>query len=79
MKSNNPSPILPPEESTPEVPRGLMARFRKYFLTGLVVAGPVAITLYLTWWCLLQVLDSHEFGEVSQGALALFSGRRSTF
>jgi uncharacterized membrane protein len=29
---------------------GLMARFRNYFLTGLVVAGPVAITFYLTWW-----------------------------
>lgn len=27
-----------------------MARLRNYFLTGLVVAGPVAITLYLTWW-----------------------------
>src|SRR3954465_15602846 len=26
-----------------------MARLRNYFLTGLVVAGPVAITLYLTW------------------------------
>lgn len=50
MKSNNPSPIPPPEESAPDAPRGLMARFRKYFLTGLVVAGPVAITLYLTWW-----------------------------
>ncbi|HEX2652880.1 MAG TPA: DUF502 domain-containing protein [Xanthobacteraceae bacterium] len=24
-------------------------RLRKYFLTGLVVAGPVAITIYLTW------------------------------
>jgi uncharacterized membrane protein len=23
---------------------------RNYFLTGLVVTGPVAITLYLTWW-----------------------------
>lgn len=33
-----------------DAPRGLMARFRTYFLTGLVVAGPVAITLYLTWW-----------------------------
>ena len=29
---------------------GLMARFRNYFLTGLIVAGPLAITLYLTWW-----------------------------
>ena len=27
-----------------------MARFRNYFLTGLVVAGPIAITFYLTWW-----------------------------
>src|SRR5512144_525130 len=43
-------PIEPPEESPPEHPRGLMARFRNYFLTGLIVAGPVAITLYLTWW-----------------------------
>jgi Uncharacterized conserved protein len=32
----------------PEEPRP-MARLRNYFLTGLVVAGPVAITLYLTW------------------------------
>jgi uncharacterized membrane protein len=45
-------PNAPPEESPPEDshPRGLMARFRNYFLTGLIVAGPVAITLYLTWW-----------------------------
>src|SRR5215216_3242637 len=43
-------PISPPEESPPEHPPGLMARFRNYFLTGLIVAGPVAITLYLTWW-----------------------------
>jgi uncharacterized membrane protein len=27
-----------------------MGRLRNYFLTGLVVTGPVAITLYLTWW-----------------------------
>jgi uncharacterized membrane protein len=29
---------------------GVMGRLRNYFLTGLVVAGPVAITLWLTWW-----------------------------
>ncbi|MGQ0687032.1 DUF502 domain-containing protein [Bradyrhizobium sp.] len=34
----------------PGHPPGLMARFRNYFLTGLIVAGPIAITLYLTWW-----------------------------
>ena len=26
------------------------ARLRTYFLTGLIVAGPLAITLYITWW-----------------------------
>lgn len=35
------------------------------------LAVALVSTLYLTWWCLLQVLDSHEFGEVSQGALAI--------
>ena len=39
-----------PSASPPEVHTGLMSRLRNYFLTGLVVAGPVAITLYLTWW-----------------------------
>ena len=43
-------PPTAPEESLPEAHPGIMARFRNYFLTGLIVAGPVAITLYLTWW-----------------------------
>ena len=29
---------------------GAMSRIRNYFLTGLVVAGPVAVTLWLIWW-----------------------------
>lgn len=29
---------------------GLMARVRTYFLTGLVIAAPLAITVYLVWW-----------------------------
>src|SRR5262245_42677705 len=29
---------------------GLMGRIRTYFLTGLVLVGPVYITLNLTWW-----------------------------
>jgi len=39
------------EKSTPHHThhKGLGARIRNYFLTGLIVAGPVAITLYLTW------------------------------
>ena len=44
--SSSGAPGDPPQE----VPRGVIARFRNYFLTGLIVAGPVAITLYLTWW-----------------------------
>ncbi|MBI5319641.1 DUF502 domain-containing protein [Bradyrhizobium sp.] len=44
-------PTLTPAELPPdEAPPGLMARFRNYFLTGLIVAGPIAITFYLTWW-----------------------------
>ncbi|MDU6835432.1 MAG: DUF502 domain-containing protein, partial [Bradyrhizobium sp.] len=41
-------PLADAQAETPH--HGLMFRFRNYFLTGLVVAGPVAITLYITWW-----------------------------
>src|SRR4030081_2574996 len=49
----NPRDQLPPTmpvEPAPETHHGIVARFRNYFLTGLVVAGPIAITFYLTWW-----------------------------
>src|SRR6188472_464155 len=50
-RNNLPPTAAPPAESAPETAStGIMGRFRNYFLTGLVVAGPVAITLYLTWW-----------------------------
>lgn len=43
-------PQLEPLPSELPVPHsGVMARIRTYFLTGLVVAGPVAVTAYLTW------------------------------
>ena len=33
------------------IPRpGFFARLRTYFLTGFVVAAPIAITVYITWW-----------------------------
>jgi len=44
-----PSTGIPVELPPPEAPPGLVARFRNYFLTGLIVAGLIAITLYLTW------------------------------
>jgi uncharacterized membrane protein len=37
--------------------RGVMARLRNYFLTGLIVAGPLAITIYLTWSFITWVDD----------------------
>jgi uncharacterized membrane protein len=43
--------VDPQQELAPSpIPHiGFMARVRNYFLTGLVVAGPVAVTAYLTW------------------------------
>jgi uncharacterized membrane protein len=32
-----------------------LARLRTYFLTGVVIAGPLAITIYLTWWFVASV------------------------
>ena len=52
MTSQDKPPVLPSGDLPPhpDAPRGFVARIRNYFLTGLIVAGPVAITLYLTWW-----------------------------
>ncbi len=47
---NDQTSLPQPGEAPPEAPRGFAARIRNYFLTGLVVAGPIAITFYLTWW-----------------------------
>src|SRR3954468_5232580 len=50
LMDHNSLPLTPPPDQQSDGPRGFMARFRNYFLTGLIVAGPVAITFYLTWW-----------------------------
>lgn len=50
MTDKNSEPMPPADPPPPESHIGLMGRFRTYFLTGLVVAGPIAITFYLTWW-----------------------------
>jgi uncharacterized membrane protein len=45
-------PDLPP----PVPPRSAAwQRLRTYFLTGVVIAGPVAITIYLTWWIVASI------------------------
>ena len=46
-RDDAPAPLPDP---APEPHTGLMGRFRNYFLTGLIVTGPIAITLYLVWW-----------------------------
>src|SRR5260370_32250498 len=47
MTDNNQSTAA---ASAVKSPPGIVSRIRTYFLTGLVVAGPVAITLWLIWW-----------------------------
>ena len=47
---NQPAAEPPPEIGmVPQPHTGPAARIRNYFLTGLVVTGPVAVTAYLTW------------------------------
>ncbi len=50
MNADNLPPPTEPTSPPAETHTGVMGRLRNYFLTGLVVAGPVAITLWLTWW-----------------------------
>ena len=43
-------------EAAPE-PSHAGARLRNYFLTGLVVVGPVTITLYIAWY-FINIVDA---------------------
>jgi uncharacterized membrane protein len=57
-KELQPAPEVPASlSSEPDAPpapvshhHGLIGRIRNYFLTGLILVGPVYITLNLTWW-----------------------------
>ncbi len=58
--TDTPSEPAIPGEPVPEKPvshHGFASRVRNYFLTGLVVAGPLAITVYLTWSFITWVDD----------------------
>jgi uncharacterized membrane protein len=46
---------LPKLASPPEKGHTLGARLRNYFLTGIIVAGPVAVTAYIVWWIITTV------------------------
>ena len=43
------NPTLPPSDVRPVLHKRVGARIRNYFLTGLVLVGPVFVTAYLTW------------------------------
>jgi uncharacterized membrane protein len=48
MSDQQPSEAITPSAVKPSA--GLAGRIRNYFLTGLIVAGPVAVTAWLIWW-----------------------------
>jgi uncharacterized membrane protein len=39
----------------PRVRTSARARLRNYFFTGLILAGPIAITIYIAWWLITLV------------------------
>jgi uncharacterized membrane protein len=47
-------PLTPPLETAP-VRASFGAALRTYFLTGLLVAGPLAITGYIVWWVIALI------------------------
>ncbi|MEZ5851041.1 MAG: DUF502 domain-containing protein [Hyphomicrobiaceae bacterium] len=52
-----PSDPFAAAELEPPIKIGLGARLRTYFLTGLVVVGPVTITLYIAWY-VINIIDN---------------------
>jgi len=47
--SDNPGPPVVPQEAE-ATHSGAAARLRNYFLTGVILVGPLYITVNLTWW-----------------------------
>lgn len=43
-------PLFPPPVEAPLKPKGFGAGIRTWFLTGVVIAGPLAVTAWLVWW-----------------------------
>jgi len=53
-KNSRPEPVAVAE---PVVHHGILSRLRNYFLTGLILVGPIYITVSLTWWFVNWVDD----------------------
>jgi uncharacterized membrane protein len=54
MSPETPANMLPPQDAVPVRGKALQ-RLRTYFFTGVVIAGPIAITIYITWWFVASV------------------------
>lgn len=55
MSSVPPTFPIPGEPPPVRQRTSARARLRNYFLTGLIVAGPLTVTLYITWWFITLV------------------------
>ncbi|MES1990512.1 MAG: DUF502 domain-containing protein [Pseudomonadota bacterium] len=74
MTDNDAQDGIPPVGATVLLPprkTGIMARLRNYFFTGLVVAAPIGLTLYITRW-FIELVDTwfvplipHQFRPVT--------------
>jgi uncharacterized membrane protein len=53
--ANQPSPSAGDPQIPLRLTSGPRMRLRNYFLTGLIVAGPLTITIYITWWFITLV------------------------
>ena len=51
-------PIAPPPTAPQPAHQSPAARLRNYFLTGLILVGPIYITINLTWWFINWVDDA---------------------
>ena len=58
MSNTDIQPDSNPTETPPRHRLGLMARIRAYFLAGVLIISPVAVTLAVAFW-LINFVDSH--------------------
>jgi uncharacterized membrane protein len=53
-------------------PRSLARSFASYFVRGLIVTAPVALTVYICWWLISTVDGMLDIGVPGAGVLAAF-------
>lgn len=65
------NPANPSEIPVSDVKKkGLMARLRSWFLTGLLVTAPVMLTIYITW-LFIDIIDSNVNALIPNGVREL--------